>query len=153
MHEMALVNNIYVTCKRTAEQHKAKKIVEIFLELGDFALVVEDLLQRSFDIISHSDPISKGAKLKMKRTPGILSCKDCKKEMEIWFNKEKEKEQDNEESLKAMGKYEESVAQISNVNSYQNLGVNLFTCRLCGSKNTELTGGKEIKIVNIRVAD
>jgi hydrogenase nickel incorporation protein HypA/HybF len=150
LHEFALSQQIFDSCIKTAMMNGAKKILEIYVELGDFTLVIEDFLRQSFDIIA-KDSIASGAKLVMKRTPGKLYCKDCDTTSEIWFQKEKEIEEQNKE----LQKYESSVASISNLGTlgYQSLGINLFKCKKCGSRNTDLVGGKEIKLRNIKVPD
>ena len=89
----------------------------------------------------------------MERTPGTLYCNECSQTSEIWFNEEKEKEEKETEEKKSTDIYEEGVSATSGVSGYKFLGVNLFQCKKCGSKNTDLTGGKEIKIKNIKVSD
>jgi hydrogenase nickel insertion protein HypA len=150
MHEYSLADNILKTCIASANQYNAKIIKEVHLELGDFALIVEHMLEECFRIAS-SGSIASEAKLIMKRTPGVLKCNDCGKSSEIWFEEEKKKEE--EDSKKSLEIYEEGIAKASGVSGYKNLGINLFQCKHCGSKNTELAGGKEIKIKNIKVTD
>ena len=149
MHEFSIANDILNTCVKSAIQYNAKIIKEIFLEIGDFTLIVEDMLENCFNIAS-TDSIASSAKLIVKRTPGVLKCKDCNESSEIWFDEEKRKEEDQESSVED---YEKSVAESSGASNYKFLGVNLFKCRSCGSKNTELIGGKEISIKNIKVTD
>lgn len=102
-------------------------------------------------MILAKDSIAEEANLVFKRTPGILQCKDCNSTAEIWFEKEKQIEEDN----KDLQNYENSVASLSNAGTlgYQMLGINLFKCKKCGSRNTDLIGGKEIKLKNIKVSD
>ena len=144
--------NILNVCVRSAEQNNAKLIKEVFVELGDFTLIVEDMLENCFNIAAKGS-IAETAKLNMERTPGTLYCNECSQSSEIWFNEEKEKEEKSAEDKKSTDIYEEGVSAASGVSGYKFLGVNLFQCKNCGSKNTELKGGKEIKIKNIKVSD
>ena len=150
MHEFSVAMNIVNVCVKSAEQNNAKLIKEVFVSLGDFTLIVEDMLENCFNIAAKGS-IAETAKLNMKRTPGTLYCNECSQTSEIWFNEEKEKEE--KEDKKSTDIYEEGVSAASGVSGYKFLGVNLFQCKHCGSKNTDLTGGKEIKIINIKVSD
>ncbi|MHA1340832.1 MAG: hydrogenase maturation nickel metallochaperone HypA/HybF [Promethearchaeota archaeon] len=204
MHEFSLAQNIFDVCIQSAKYYNAKRILDIYLEIGDFTLVIEDFLKQCFEIVSKNS-IAEGANLHIKKTPGLLLCYDCGEKSQIWFNEEKKKEEeeqknkanqldkenqkrinksnnkkkhenneeheangedgaDNEDNVDDEGrvddelesqlkKYEEQVASISSVKGYQYLGINLFRCRKCGSRNTELMGGKEIKVKNIKVTD
>ena len=51
MHEFAVADQIYQSCIETANHHKVEKILEINIELGDFTLVVEELLIYSFNVV------------------------------------------------------------------------------------------------------
>ncbi|MHA1451767.1 MAG: hydrogenase/urease maturation nickel metallochaperone HypA [Promethearchaeota archaeon] len=44
MHEFAVADQIFQSCIETANHHNVEKIIEINVELGDFTLVVEELL-------------------------------------------------------------------------------------------------------------
>lgn len=149
MHEFALAQNIFDLCMKTADHYNAKKITQISLELGDFTLVIDNLLKRSLNILM-KDSIAEGANIEIKRTAGVLNCMDCNKTSEIWFEEEKRREEDEE---KTMEKYENEVASVSGVSGYQFLGINLFKCRHCGSRNTDLTGGKEVTVKNIKIEE
>jgi hydrogenase nickel incorporation protein HypA/HybF len=152
MHEFSVAMNILNVCVKSAEQNNAKEIKEVFISLGDFTLIVEDMLEQCFNIASKGS-IAETAKLNMTRTPGSLYCNDCSQTSEIWFEIEKEKEEDAAEENKSTDIYEEGISAASGASGYKFLGANLFQCKHCGSKNTELKGGKEIKILNIKVSD
>jgi hydrogenase nickel incorporation protein HypA/HybF len=147
LHEFSLADNVITTCVKTAERYNSKKIVEIFLEIGDFSLVSEELLDQCIRIVA-KDTIASEAKLNVKRTPGILTCLDCKQSFDIWFREEKEDSTNYEQSN--LQNYENGMHAPS---GYQFLGMNLFKCKNCGSKNTNLTGGKDIKIKNIKIEE
>jgi len=160
MHEFSLAQNIFDICIQSANKYSAKRIVDIFLEIGDFTLVIEDFLKQCFEIISKGS-ISEGANIHITKTPGILTCYDCGEQSEIWFQQDKKSDPDQLENLNKendeidndLKKYQEQVSTIQSIKGYQYLGINLFRCKKCGSRNTELSGGKEIKIKNIKVMD
>jgi hydrogenase nickel insertion protein HypA len=144
--------NIVNVCVKSAEQNNAKVIKDVFVELGDFTLIVEDMMENCFNIAAKGS-IAENAKLHMKRTPGTLLCNDCSQKSEIWFHEEKDKEEKSTDEKSSTDIYEEGVTASSGVSEYKYLGANLFQCKHCGSKNTELKGGKEISIKNIKVSD
>jgi len=149
MHEFTIINQIFRKCVQVAKANNADEITEINLEVGDFALIVEDYAQRAFDVVK-KDSIAENAVLNIKRTPGVIHCNSCQKNSEIWFNKEKEKAA-NEGKLEEYEKYEKAVSQESMLKPNPNLGKNIFHCRKCGSSDTTLIEGKGILIKNIRI--
>lgn len=152
LHEFSVAMNILNVCVKSAEQNNAKEIKEVFISLGDFTLIVEDMLENCF-MIAAKGSIAENAKLNMVRTPGTLYCNDCSQTSEIWFEIEKKEEEDAAEENKSTEIYEKGIGAASGASGYKFLGSNLFQCKSCGSKNTELQGGKEIKIKNIKVSD
>ena len=74
MHEFAVADQIYQSCIQTANYHNVPKIIEINVELGDFTLVVEELLLYSFNIVKKQSPITEESELVITRTPGIIEC-------------------------------------------------------------------------------
>ncbi len=147
MHEMALIQNILRTCLNAANSNHAKKIVLINLEIGDFTLVVESMLQRSFEIIQQGT-LAESAQLVMIRSPGVIQCDDCHKSSEIWFNAVKSiADPARKEKLTEM----QLSSSPPNYIADENFTRNLFQCKFCGSHNTILTKGKEILIKNIKV--
>jgi hydrogenase nickel insertion protein HypA len=148
MHEFALVQKIFQKCLAVAHKNNAEKIMEITLELGDFSLVIEDMLSRSFNMIKKNS-IAGEAELVMTRTPGIVLCADCEKESELWFAQEKK----NEEELgkNDLKEFESTLSANDVMSGNMAFGRNLFQCKHCRSNNTDLIKGKSILIKNIRV--
>ncbi|MHA2473666.1 MAG: hydrogenase maturation nickel metallochaperone HypA/HybF [Promethearchaeota archaeon] len=89
MHEFSVVSQIFKKCLEVARQNNAPSISEINLEVGDFALIVEEYAQKAFDTMKKGS-IAENATLNIKRTPGVIHCNSCQQDSEIWFNKEKE---------------------------------------------------------------
>ncbi|MBN2155597.1 MAG: hydrogenase maturation nickel metallochaperone HypA [Candidatus Lokiarchaeota archaeon] len=147
MHEFAVANQIYQSSLETAIHHKAAKILEIKVELGDFTLVVEELLIFSFNVLKKQSPIIEEAELYITRSPGEILCNDCKKTSEIWFNEEQEISEENADELDL---FTQKVHQSKDLRL---MSVNLFKCRHCNSRNTDLLSGKDIVVKNIKVQD
>jgi len=148
MHEFALANQIYQSCIDTANHYNVEKILEINVQLGDFTLVVEELLLYSFNIVKTQSLITKEAELLISRIPGVIECNECHKASEIWFNDEQE--QISKENVDELDVFTQKVHLNKDPRF---LSVNLFKCRHCTSRNTNLISGKEITIKNIKVED
>ena len=84
MHEFALVQSILGRCLLVAQKNNAIELTDIYLEVGDFSLVIEHMFQQSFHTL-RKDSIAENAVLHITRTPGVLLCNSCKKESEIWW--------------------------------------------------------------------
>jgi hydrogenase nickel insertion protein HypA len=148
MHEFAVADQIYRSCIETANHHKVEKILEINLELGDFTLVVEELLIYSFNVVKKQSPITEESNLVITRTPGVIECNDCKKTSEIWFNEEQQEVSD--ENADELDIFTQKVHLNKDMRM---LSLNLFKCKNCSSRNTNLIEGKEIKVKNIKVQE
>ncbi|MHA1329222.1 MAG: hydrogenase/urease maturation nickel metallochaperone HypA [Promethearchaeota archaeon] len=62
MHEFTVVSQIFKKCMDVARVNNATSISEINLEIGDFALIVEEYAQKAFDILK-KDTIANNAVL------------------------------------------------------------------------------------------
>ena len=149
MHEFSMVNQIFRKCLEVARRNNATSLREVYVEVGDFALIVEIYAHQAFDTLKKGT-IAENAILIIKRTPGVLYCNSCQQKSEIWFNKEKEKAAD-EGRLEEYEQYEKAVTEESLLQGNPNLGTNLFHCRNCGSSDTNLIEGKGVTIRNIRI--
>jgi len=146
MHEFAVADQIYRSCIDTATHHNVPSILEINVELGDFTLVVEELLIYSYNIVKKQSPITEESQLMITRTPGRIECNDCKKESEIWFNDEQQEIPEDEAD--ELDKFSQKVHLNKDLRF---MSVNLFRCKHCKSRNTNLVAGKQIKVKNIKV--
>lgn len=149
MHEFALINQIFKKCLDVARMNNAMTISEINLEVGDFALIVENMAQRAFEILK-KDSIASNAIMNIRRIPGVIQCNSCHQNSEIWFSLEKEKAA-LAGKLEEYEKFEKNITQESMLAKNPNLGRNIFQCRKCNSTDTILIKGKEIIIKNIRI--
>ena len=123
MHEFAFAYNIFKVAEATALKYNAKKISEVYLEVGELTLIVPDLLKQSFKMATHGS-IAEGAELRIEIVPGKIKCRDCNKISTVTLNEE---------------------AQLT--------GLQLFQCRYCKSKNTEIIEGKKANVKNIKIEE
>ncbi len=123
MHEFAFAMNIFKVAEATALKYKAKKITEVLLEIGELTLIVPELLQRSFEMATHGS-IAEGAKLTISIIPGKIKCRQCEKISEVTITEE---------------------AQLT--------GLQLFQCKHCKSKDTEIIEGRKANVKNIKIQE
>ena len=123
MHEFAFALDIFKIAEATAKKYNAKKITQVYLEIGELTLIVPQLLKESFKIAT-KDSIAEGAELKIEITPGKIRCRECNKTSEVTLTDE---------------------AYLT--------GLQLFQCRHCKSKNTEVVEGKKANVKNIKIEE
>jgi hydrogenase nickel incorporation protein HypA/HybF len=123
MHEFSFAYNIFKVAEATALKYNAKKITEVFLEIGELTLIIPDLLRRSFEIATKGS-IAEGAKLNIKIIPGQIKCRECNK-----------------------------ISDVSLTEEAQLTGLQLFSCKHCGSNNTEIIEGKKANVKNIKIQE
>jgi hydrogenase nickel incorporation protein HypA/HybF len=74
-----VTENILSIALRHAEQANAKRILALYLTIGQLSSMLDDSIQFYWDIVSEGTP-AEGAKLHFKRIPASLLCLDCGKE-------------------------------------------------------------------------
>ena len=123
MHEFAFAYNIFKVAEATAIKYNAKKISQVYLEIGELTLIVPELLKQSFKMAT-TGSIAEGAELKIEIIPGKIKCRDCGKVSTVTLNEES-----------------------------QLTGLQLFQCKFCHSKNTEIIEGKKANVKNIKIQE
>ncbi len=123
MHEFSFAFNIFKIAEATAIKHNAKKITEVQLEIGELTLIVPDLLKRSFEMAT-TGSIAEGAELVIEILPGKIKCRDCGKSSSVTLSEESHL-----------------------------TGLQLFQCKHCQSKNTEIIDGKKANIKNVKIQE
>jgi hydrogenase nickel incorporation protein HypA/HybF len=123
MHEFSFAYNIFKVAEATAIKYNAKKISEVYLEIGELTLIVPELLKQSFKMAT-TGSIAEGAELKIEIIPGKVKCRDCHK-----------------------------ISTVSLTEEAQLTGLQLFQCRFCESKNTEIIEGKKANVKNIKIQE
>ena len=123
MHEFSFAYDIFKIAEATALKYNANKISQVYLEIGELTLIVPELLKRSFEMATKGS-IAEGAELKIEITPGKIKCRECSKVSTVTLSEE----------------------------SYLT-GLQLFQCRHCKSKNTEIIEGKKANVKNIKIQE
>ncbi len=77
MHELAVTESILDIVKRHAEQASAKRVLRIYLVIGELSSIVDDSVQFYFDYLSQ-DTIVAGAELAFERLPLQVQCDACR---------------------------------------------------------------------------
>jgi hydrogenase nickel incorporation protein HypA/HybF len=123
MHEFSFAYDIFKVAEATAIKYNAQKITEVYLEVGELTLIVPDLLKQSFKMAT-TGSIAEGAELIIEIVPGKIKCRECGKISTVTLNDE---------------------AYLT--------GLQLFQCRHCESKNTEIVEGKKANVKNIKIQE
>jgi len=123
MHEFSFAYNIFKIAEATAIKHNAKKITEVHLEIGELTLIVPELLKRSFEMAT-TGSIAEGAELVIEILPGKIKCRECGKSSSVTLSEESHL-----------------------------TGLQLFQCKHCKSKNTEIIDGKKANIKNVKIQE
>ncbi len=79
MHELSVTESVLEIACKHAEKAQAKKVTDIFLEIGRLSSIIDDSVQFYWDIIS-KDTLCEDAKLHFKRVPAQLICTECSHE-------------------------------------------------------------------------
>jgi len=69
MHEYGIAENILKTAVAEAGKHQAKKIVTIFVKLGQLNYLKPETLQSAFEIVA-KETIAAAAKIEVEEVPG-----------------------------------------------------------------------------------
>lgn len=77
MHELSISENILDIAIRHAERVEARKIIDLYLVIGDLSSIIDDSVQFYWDIIT-KDTIAEESTLHFKRIKTVLECKKCK---------------------------------------------------------------------------
>lgn len=76
MHEMAITQSILDIAVSEAEKHKAKKVRQIKIRIGEYSGVVPQLIQEYYNLISRGT-IAEQAELILERVPLTVRCRAC----------------------------------------------------------------------------
>ncbi len=123
MHEFSFAYQIFKIAEATALKYNSNKITEVYLEIGELTLIVPELLKQSFKMAT-TGSIAEGAELVIEIIPGHIRCRECGKTSTVSLSEE----------------------------SYLT-GLQLFQCKHCESKNTEIIDGKKANIRNIKIQE
>lgn len=123
MHEFSTMKMVLETVLGAARSHKAERVLDVNLEIGELTFLNPEQLRFAFSILS-KDTIAENANLHIKRNRPKIKCSKCGYEGYIRY--------DGPE--------------------YHLLGVPLFAkCEGCGSGEVEFTSGRECRIKNVKL--
>ncbi len=121
MHEFSAAMSIVETALQAAEEHNARRVTRVNVDVGEFTFLVIDQLIFNFEIAS-KNTILEGAELKIHTVRGRLRCSDC------GFEGETVPDPTLPPEIAAFAP---------------------MKCPRCGSAATEIIGGKEFYITDI----
>jgi len=78
MHELPITEEIVKIALRHGEKNGAKKIVRIYLAIGELSDLIDEWVQRYFEYLA-KDTIAAEAKLVIERIPITILCEKCEK--------------------------------------------------------------------------
>ena len=84
MHELSVAYDIYATARRTAQEHHARQISTVFVEIGEMAMINPEQVEFLFHTIAQDDEVFAGARLEC-TIVGVLSRCSCGYEGEERF--------------------------------------------------------------------
>lgn len=76
MHEFAITQSIVDVAIRTAEQHQARRLLEVHVSIGSLTGIVEESLRFYFEAISRGT-LAEGACLIVHPQLALAACPDC----------------------------------------------------------------------------
>jgi hydrogenase nickel incorporation protein HypA/HybF len=82
MHELAVTEKILDIAVKHAQMNRVNKILSITLKIGEMSDIENEWIQHYFDYLS-KDTVAQGAVLKIEKTPIVLQCNQCRREIEI----------------------------------------------------------------------
>ena len=82
MHELPVIQSILDIVLNHARMNQVSRVHSIALAIGELSDLQDEWLQRYFDYISKGT-IAEGARLVIERTPVVLKCANCAKEISV----------------------------------------------------------------------
>jgi hydrogenase nickel incorporation protein HypA/HybF len=76
MHELPITESILEISLRHAEQANSRRVLSIYLVVGQMASIIDDSVQFYWGMIAKGT-IAEGAELKFRRIPVKLQCQAC----------------------------------------------------------------------------
>jgi len=82
VHELPITEDILKIALSHGEKNGAKKIVRIYLSIGELTDLIDEWVQRYFDYLA-KDSIAEGAELIIERIPIRVLCDECDEAFEV----------------------------------------------------------------------
>jgi hydrogenase nickel incorporation protein HypA/HybF len=124
MHEFSVAQSIVNTILQIAQENRATRILDLNLEVGEVSLINMDQLSWYIEMLTE-DTIAQGIRVNVKEVPAKIRCMKCGYEGCVQYE-----EKDTKWSMK----------------------IPIFECVECGSPETIIIEGRELKIKDINVS-
>jgi hydrogenase nickel incorporation protein HypA/HybF len=85
MHEASIMAELLQVVEQQAHQHGMRKVSRLKLRVGEFRMVVPELLRAAFEAMNPGT-LAEGAELAMEIVPLVAFCDDCRKDIHIEDN-------------------------------------------------------------------
>lgn len=123
MHEFSTAQAIIDTVLEAAKKFSFEKILEINLEIGEFTLLNYSQLRFALKTLA-KNTVAEDAKINIKKLRGKIKCMECG--------------------------YEGNISKKLPAEHYLSTQL-LLQCPVCGSMKTDIIGGREMNIKNIKL--
>ncbi len=136
MHETSIAAGIISIVEEAASREGLGNVLEVEVEVGLLSLVDLESLRFALEVMSQGT-LLEGAKVIFRVVEPMLRCNKCKAE---WSVKREAVEGLDEASRLALHLYPEAVTR-------------LFKCPKCGSMETEVVKGRDIRVSRLRAEE
>lgn len=82
MHELTLAEHAMRIVEKSARQAQARRVTRIKLAIGALAHVDPETMRYCCGMVGRGT-LAEGAQIDIIRTPGLATCRDCSKEVEL----------------------------------------------------------------------
>ena len=82
MHELGITQQILDIAVRHGREHRAERITDLYLTIGELSTVIDESVQFYWDLIA-ADTLCEGAQLHFERIPARLRCQQCEHEYQL----------------------------------------------------------------------
>ncbi len=136
MHETSIAAGIISIVEDTVKREDIVRVLEVEVEVGLLSLVDLESLRFALEVMS-KNTVLEGARITFKTVEPMLRCSRCGAE---WGLSRGEIEGLDDASKIALHMYPEAVAR-------------LFRCPRCGSSETEIASGRDVRVSKLRVEE
>lgn len=136
MHETSIAAGIISIVEDAVRREGLSRVLEVEVEVGLLSLVDIESLRFALEVMSR-DTVLEGSRVIFKTVDPLLRCSRCGAE---WGLDRAAVEGLDESSRMALHMYPEAVAR-------------LFKCPRCGSAETEIVRGRDVKVSRLRVEE
>ncbi|MCK5286662.1 MAG: hydrogenase maturation nickel metallochaperone HypA [Thermodesulfovibrionia bacterium] len=78
MHEVSIVLGMIDELTKIAQEHNARKVVNVKLKIGAMSGIVTDSVRFAFDAVKYQYPLLINTEILIDEVPLIYECRDCK---------------------------------------------------------------------------